>query len=94
MSCGVVRTFHNNHNVNEEYFALTDKIFGEYKSYWYNGSLREKSYYVNGNKHGESYRYFANGFLREFGIFKDGKLIYDEEYDYDGVTVLSRIDRT
>ena len=92
MSCGVVRTFHNNNNVKEEYFVLNDKIFGEYKSYWYNGSLRENCYYVNGNQHGESYRYFSNGLLREFGIFNDDKLIFNEEYDYDGCTVLTRRD--
>ncbi len=94
MDCEFVKEYFwsDEKRLKEEYFLLNGKIEGELRTYHFNGQLELSRFYVDGKRHGECKKFFSNGILREFAIFDNDKLIFDEEYCYDGETVLRKID--
>ena len=59
----VIKNYHDNKQLKEEYFVNNRKIEGEYKEYYENGQLREICNYVNGKIEGEYKIYNENGQL-------------------------------
>ena len=60
---GLIRTYHDNGILKEEYYVINDKKEGIYKSYYENGQIWVICNYIDGKKNGEYKSYSEDGIL-------------------------------
>ncbi len=75
----VVRTYHNNQTLDEEYYEINGKKEGEYKQYYITfqnsiSQIERICYYINDKKNGEYKSYYMNGLLKRIFYYIDDKL--------------------
>ena len=75
--CGVIRTYHDDAKtiLCEEYFINAGKREGIFRSYDYNGQLREEVNYISGKENGICKSYHENGQLNEEVNYINGKKV-------------------
>lgn len=49
--CGYYKTYHDNGNIQVEFFHVNGIKNGSFKEYYYDGKLKEEFYYIDGIKH-------------------------------------------
>ena len=92
----VIRTYHHNGLIRDEYFRMNGKTEGLYKQYSYicNGENNYKSYlsktmnFVNDKPHGECINYRASGEIEEIAYYNNGKKHgYTKKFYKNGIVV-------
>jgi antitoxin component YwqK of YwqJK toxin-antitoxin module len=77
-TCSMVRTYHENGNLKEEYFQINKIKNGVYKSYHSNNNIQIECNYVDDMLHGPYKKYYSNNNLILECNYKNGKL--NEKY--------------
>lgn len=81
---GLCKCFDKSGNLIVEEYYVNDIKHGEQTQYYENGQMKIKRMIVNGVQHGILEEYYESGQKHYYRFVKEGKIIYEKEYDQDG----------
>lgn len=89
----ILRNYHPNGQVNNEWTQTTNDLHGYSRSYYENGQLKSDTKYVKGKKQESDTHWYENGRIKRKIEFEDGQYTLREYYEYGQIKEESQVSK-